>query len=241
MTALQRLMFRIANGVVVFSESEVSSIPNQNVFVAFSNYRDFDIFEKRIPFSERPVDIGFIGRFNKPKGVRRFAEAALALVEGNPNLTVRIVGDGPQYESVERMTANHDQVTLPGWIPHDEIATEYNRMQILVAPSKAEGLPTGLIEAMGCGVLVLATPVGSVGDLITDTETGFLLSARDPNTIVDRIEHVQNRNDLITISEQARKHVASVYSKQAAQERFSSITAELLPAPKLDSPKGGVD
>lgn len=227
LTLAQRGTFWAANGAVVFTECEVKSVRNENVFVAFSNYRDFDEFATQIPFDERPVDLGFVGRFNEVKGAIRVAKAAVTLVESEPELSVRLIGGGPHYDRVERLVAEYDRITLTGWVNHADIATEHNQIQLLVAPSKAEGLPTVLVEAMGCGVVVLATPVGSVADLITDGETGFHLPDRNPKTIVQTYNRIRDREDLASIGGRAREHVVRTYSKDAAQNRFAAITESL--------------
>lgn len=223
----QYVSFRAAHAVVVFSESEVASVPNDNVFVGFSNYRDFEKFTIRTEFEKRAVDIGFVGRFSEVKGITRMAEAAVALVESGSELKVHLVGDGPQYEQVERLVADYDQITLTGWVNHEEIVAEYNRIRVLIVPSTAEGLPTGVIEAMGCGVVVVATPVGSIKDLINHGETGFHLPNQCSEEIKRTYEQLRNRDDLATIGKQAREHVVANYSKETARDRFESITNSL--------------
>lgn len=224
----QYLAFRVAHGVVAFSDSEVKSVPNPNVFVTFSNYRDFEKFAIRVPFEERPFDIGFVSRFSKVKGINQVAEAAVSLVEENPEIKVRLVGSGPEYGGVEQRVAEYDRISLTSWVDHDKIGAEYNQIKVLVAPSKAEGLPTGLIEAMGCGTVILATPVGSVKDLIIPGETGFFLSDRSPEEIEKKFREIRNREDLPEIGEKARKHVVENYSKHSAQKNFERITQSLL-------------
>ena len=73
-------------------------------------------------------------------------------------------------------------VTLVGWISHDELPSYLNMLKLLVVPSYTEGLPNIVIEAMSCGTPVLATPVGGVPDLIEDGITGFILEDNFPET-----------------------------------------------------------
>ncbi|WP_435196356.1 glycosyltransferase family 4 protein [Natronomonas sp. EA1] len=219
--------FRAAHGVVVFTETEIPSVPNQNVFVAFSNYRDFDKFDISCPNNKRPINMGFVGRFSEVKGVVEVAKAAIILVNTNPDYQVRLVGEGPEFALVERLVSDYDRITLTGWVNHDTIAEEYNKMKVLVAPSKAEGLPTGLVEALGCGVVVAATPVGSISDLIRDGETGFLLSNTNPESIAECVKYINNRDDLSDIGRNARDHVVENYSKSAVTSAFESITESM--------------
>lgn len=226
-TALQWLSFRFADAAVAFTSHEAQDIPNDTVYISFSNYINFERFDIDTPFHRRKFNLGFVGRFTEVKGVETFTKAAKDIVEDNPNVRITLVGDGPLNDSVERIVNNHDQIELPGWIDNDELPSKYNQIQVLVAPSKSEGLPTVILEAMGCGVVVVSTRVGSVEEIIIDGKTGFLLDGRTKRELKRSFEKIWSRNDLEDISESARDSVVDRYSKSAAQERFERITRDL--------------
>jgi len=145
---LQWLSFWSADAAVVFSEQEVDSVPTECVFVSFSNYIDFDTFTIETPISERKFDIGFVGRFTEIKGVELFVEAAKEIIKDNPDTHVVLIGDGPLLDTIKQSVTDIEQIQLYGWIDYEQLPNKYNQIQFLFAPSKSEGLPTVLLEAM---------------------------------------------------------------------------------------------
>jgi glycosyltransferase involved in cell wall biosynthesis len=122
------------------------------------------------------VHILFLGRLGKRKGVPQLVQA-LHLIQRNGDWRATIAGDG-ETEAARSMIEDcgiADRIDLPGWVgPHD-VAGLIASADILVLPSFAENLPVSVIEGMAAGLAVLATPVGSVEDIIVDGETGLLV------------------------------------------------------------------
>lgn len=223
-TALQWLSMRFADAVVVFTPGEAQNVPNDTVHVAFSNYIDFDRFDVEVPFHQRKFDVGFVGRFTEVKGIETFSKAATELVDVHPDMEVTIVGDGPLTERIEQIVNDRERIELTGWINNDELPSRYNQIQLLIAPSRSEGLPTVLLEAMGCGVVVVAADVGSVSDVIEHGETGFLLEDASREEIAETFKEISKRDDLEEISRAGRDFVVDRYSRAAAIKRFEEIT-----------------
>jgi glycosyltransferase involved in cell wall biosynthesis len=228
LNVLQRLSFRLSHAVVVFSRSERHSIPNDTVFIAYSEYVDFDSFSHQKPHSEREVDIGFVGRFADTKGILSLEEASKNLTDKYPNLRVRLVGDGPRYEEVAERTREDEGIELTGWVEREALPEHYNDIRFLFLPSVGEGLPTTVLEAMGCGAIVVATPVGSLVDLIEDGHRGFSLNDNSVGTIEETYDQIRQREDLNVIAANQREFVVSNYSLTAAQENFQMITQQLV-------------
>lgn len=141
-------------------------------------YIDLNIFRPRE--SEKEYDLIFIGRLAENKGIDLFLETARRL-----GAKTAIVGDGPLKRKIESRIKNYEfggRVILRGWVEgSEEVAELLNRSRVLVMPSYNEGGPRVVLEAMACGVPVLATPVGIVPDIIKDGESGRIIdwSAKD--------------------------------------------------------------
>lgn len=226
LSVCQWLTFRIGDACVVFTESERCRVPNDTVFVAYSNYVDADLFAPDTSFEQREFDLGFVGRFSEEKQVREAATAIRSLVR-NAGLSACFVGDGELADEVNAMFDDSDDVAFTGWVDRSDLPTYYNRIKYLVHPSIADVLPTTVLEAMSCEAVVLSTGVGSLGDVIDDGETGFLLDDATPAAIRDAYSRAQTQNCL-TVSHQARQQILAEFSLTAGRERFAEITTALL-------------
>lgn len=123
-------------------------------------YVDLDVFK---PMNlSKEYDLIFVGRLEKNKGIDLFINAVKKL-----NTRTIIVGDGPLRKNIE-IKANKlkTNIYFHGWAKDShEVAELVNKSKVLVMPSYNEGGPRVVLEAMACGVPVLATPVGIVPDL----------------------------------------------------------------------------
>jgi glycosyltransferase involved in cell wall biosynthesis len=113
------------------------------------------------------------------------------------------------------------------WIPHDELPRYLNELKLLILPSYTEGLPTGVLEAMACGTLVLATPVGAIPDVIKDGETGFIMENNSPECIAENVEKVLNCPNLDEIVKSARELVVKEFTYETAVDRYRKMLSYL--------------
>ncbi len=122
-----------------------------------------------------PLRVGFLGRFDPQKQVERFVEIAEAL-RGRFQFSIcggEVLGK---------------PVNIPDWLaPQPPLQSRagldafYASIDVLIMPSRDEGLPLTILEAQRAGVVVLASNVGAVGEAIVDDETGIML---DPANVV---------------------------------------------------------
>ncbi len=124
-----------------------------------------------------PLRVGFLGRFDAQKAVDRFVEIATRL--RGPDFTFQICGSGV----LEGKTDFPDWLDIsPPVLDPAEISEFLSRIDVLVLPSRNEGLPLTILEAQRAGVVILASDVGAVSEAIIDGETGILLPA---NAVID--------------------------------------------------------
>ena len=229
---LEWITCRLADRVLVLSKGMVSPgdgwfSPGKRV-TANLNYIDCERFERGPPVSDRPCDLIYIGRFEREKGITKLAHALTRLVKRQPDVRVRLIGDGSLYDDVERILRDggaHEQVELTGWVDHDEIPSYLAESRLLVLPSESEGVPKTVLEAMACGTVPVATPVGGIPDIITDGETGMLLADNNPATIARALDRTLDRDDLNEMATRARAYVRDTHSFEATAERFQDLFA----------------
>ena len=110
------------------------------------------------------VSLGFVGRLVKLKGVDLLISAFADLVVENPHLTLQIVGDGEERNSLEKQVKNlglERKLQFLGFQDKEEIQHSLlPSWDIFVNPSLQEGLPTTVIEALFAQCITVATDVG---------------------------------------------------------------------------------
>lgn len=229
---LESVGYRLADAIVTYTPSMAGEMGldryGDKLYPNGARYVDTGRFRVDVPFERRENVVGYLGRLDEEKGIRALADA----VERLPDDTVfRFVGDGdlrPWLETRLGDAIADGRVELVGWVDHDDVPAELNRLRLLVLPSRpTEGLPTTILESLACGTPVLATPVSGTPDVVRDGDTGFLSADVRPPMLAADIERILERDDLAEISRRGRRLIESDYTFEAAVERYSRILADL--------------
>lgn len=120
--------------------------------------------------------VGSVGRLD-PMKAHDVLIRAIAQVEG---VKVVILGEGSQRSQLEQLASDlgvSDRLTLLGWVDHPR--TYLPEFDVMVLPSRSEGFPLAIVEAMLAARPVIATRVGSVAEAVIDGETGILVDKDD--------------------------------------------------------------
>ncbi len=147
------------------------------------------------PAAERTGrDLLFVGRLEERKGVNFLLDAVALLKARCSDVRLKIVGNGPQKEALERQTAAlslEAVVTFAGTKDEAGVAEALRHADLLVVPSLSEGLPVVIMEALASGVPVVASAVDGIPELVRDGETGWLVPPCDPRKLANGIEQLQ--------------------------------------------------
>lgn len=125
--------------------------------------------------SSQDLVVGAVGRIEPQKDPIAFVERFAEIATANQRLHLVWIGDGGMREELERSAAKYsDRMTLivDGW--RDDAGQRLAGFDIFALPSKFEGLPLALLEAMHAGLPIIANRTDGVGEAITHGETGFL-------------------------------------------------------------------
>jgi glycosyltransferase involved in cell wall biosynthesis len=132
----------------------------------------------------RPTSVGgghpvllFYGRWAPVKGVDRLAAALRALPHSR--YEVHLYGNGDRRWLLAQFDGLRGAVCIGGWLGGEAKLGELAGAAALIAPSRAEGFPTALVEARAAGVPVLASNVGAVPDALAGYETAVLVPPDD--------------------------------------------------------------
>lgn len=128
----------------------------------------------------------FVGNLLPVKGVNHLLTAFAEVTRRQADLHLYVVGDGPLRSSLEKQAAElgiNQQVTFMGRRPYEEIPLWINSADVVVLSSLSEGLPSILLESMGCGRPMVATDVGGISEILQHGKTGYLAEAKNPGQL----------------------------------------------------------
>jgi glycosyltransferase involved in cell wall biosynthesis len=110
-----------------------------------------------------------------------------------------------------------------------EIPELLNAMDIFVLPSLSEGLPMSVLEAMGCGLPVVATRVGGIPEVVVDGQTGLLVASEDAQQLARALETlVQQEDTRMTLGQQGRMRVVTHFSLHRMVQEYQTLYESLI-------------
>jgi glycosyltransferase involved in cell wall biosynthesis len=122
-----------------------------------------------------------VARLSPEKDITTLLHAAALAVAEDPSFRLEIAGDGPCMADLRRMAAD---LSLDGCVHFHgqvrEVPALLARAGLFVLSSRTEGVSLTLLEAMACGLAVVATRVGGNPEVVADGETGLLVAPGDP-------------------------------------------------------------
>jgi len=108
-----------------------------------------------------------VGRITERKGMDDLMRTARTLASRGANVEWLVLGDGPLYDAVQSTPL----INAIGRVPHGQMPDCYRAADLLVHPSRIEGLPNVLLEAAACGTPTVARAVGETGTVASETYT----------------------------------------------------------------------
>lgn len=158
--------------------------------------------------------VGFIGRLEKVKGGAEFVLSALSALETRQDLYFAVIGEGTQRGVLEAMVARSafaSHFRFCGFL--SDPAPLFSALDLYVLSSLDEGIPLTVLEAMSLGIPVVATSVGGVPEVITDSINGILVPSGDISALASAITRIFADNALRTgIIRKAKEEVDLKYN-----------------------------
>ena len=153
------------------------------------------------PQEEAGLRILCIGTLHEVKGQRHLVHACAELARAGVPFTCRLVGDGPDRIALERQAVDlgiSDRVVFDGLLTRAGVVDRLAEADVLVAPSvptargAREGIPVVLMEAMSCGLPVVASRLSGIPELVRDEETGLLVPPGDGTAIAAALRRLSD-------------------------------------------------
>lgn len=179
----------------------------------------------RAPSEDRRVRITFLGKIGPNKGTRQLIEA-LATLKDRSDWTATICGNGAVEESRDHADrlGIADRTSFPGWLDAQATTEQLRHTDIFVLPSFSEGLPMSILEAFAWGIAVVATPVGSIPEVIKHERNGLIVPVGDVPALGLALRRLVADGDLRrTLGDTARRDHAVRFDINVYIPRLAAI------------------
>lgn len=148
---------------------------------------------KKVGLSPSIKYLLFVGNLQVEKGLVYLLTALPKVAKSDFKLL--IIGSGPQEQIMRDLVESlniSSKVEFLGSLAHDQIPIYLNAVDALCLPSLREGCPNIVIESLSCGTPVLASNVGAVPDMITDSQKGIIVNSESSYAIANNIPRILN-------------------------------------------------
>jgi len=193
------------------------------------------------PSGSRPAQdrcIVTVGRLVEKKGTAYLIDAFARIAPHFPDLTCKIIGDGPLRGALEGTAESFGlggRIQFLGFVNNDEVRDHLRRATLFCLPSvtardgDAEGLGMVLLEAGACAVPLVGTRNGGIPEVIRDGENGLLVPERDPEALASALsESLSDEPMRRRIGEAARRDVEERFDIRTQTRRLEEIYGELI-------------
>jgi glycosyltransferase involved in cell wall biosynthesis len=177
---------------------------------------------------KRPVVIT-AGRLSREKGCDLLIRAFAGLADRYPDWRLLILGEGPQRSELERLIAElqmGESICMPGREknPYDY----YRRADLFVLPSRYEGLPNALCEAMACGMAVVAANCSpGVAEVVQNGVNGLLAEPENVDSLAAAMDNLMGDKDRRTVLGQKAHLSVEPYNLDRVMTLWENLIREL--------------
>lgn len=183
-----------------------------------------------------PVVVGSVGRLDAMKGYDVLLRAAARL----PDVRVVLVGEGGERAGLDKLGAElgiADRVELVGW--QAQPRRWLPAFDVFVLPSRSEGFPLAIVEAMLAGLPVVGTRVGSVAEAVVAGETGLLVDKDDVPALTAALGRLVGDPALrAAMGARGRKRAARSFTAETMVAQYVALWRQVLARPRTSRLRG---
>ncbi|WEU40357.1 MAG: glycosyltransferase family 4 protein [Candidatus Odinarchaeum yellowstonii] len=197
---LEKIVFRLCDKIISVVPPEyypnIRGFEPKTVFIPDTILTNTD---KRVRVKHSEKKIFFVGRLELEKNPFMFLKSILKVAEIRSDFKTLIIGSGKLEEAIRDFIKRNgldDIVELIKPMPHNKFINLLNECYLLVNSSYIELMPNTILEALACGVPVIAPAIGGIPYLLNHGYNGFLLKNRDQETLAKLINKILDDEQL---------------------------------------------
>jgi glycosyltransferase involved in cell wall biosynthesis len=170
----------------------------------------------------------FVGRLNEVKGVDILLQAWKQVCARFPAVQLWFAGDGPELENLQagaKESGIVSNVRFLGRTNQTDLPDLYRKAEVVVLPSRREGLPFTLLEAGACGAITIGTKIPGIPEIIQDGVTGLLVETESSGDLASAISQILEMpaEQRYRMKEAAYKNVTENFSEETMISSYFKV------------------
>lgn len=246
--AVERRIYRRMDAVVAVSREESDhllglGVPRQRLHLVANGIAAPDLPSRQevradLGLAGDAAVVGFVGRLVEQKNPLLLVHAFARVRRQLPKARLVLVGDGPLLPRVQAAAASLGVTESVMVLGHQDGQRTMPAFDVLALPSRYEGMPYVLIEALAAGLPIVATPVGGTGQTLRDGDNGVLCRESTPECLASAllaalVPTAQQR--MATASRRLARHFTRTAMCTATIDVYRAVTAA---APAVNEVRG---
>lgn len=241
---LDRFLSLFALRLIVVSEAVRKRFPwlKQDKIEIIYNGVDTEIFSPgsideslryKLGIKNNDIIIGAVGRISPEKGLEFLISAMPEIIKTYPKAKVLIVGEGNEkycsslQKTVNELHISFQNVIFTGFC--SDIFQVLRCVHIFCLPSLTEGFNRSLLEAMSCGLPVVATDIDGNREIVKDGINGLLVPSKDPNSLAYAIiKLIEDKDTSKRIGQRARQFIIENFSIEKNVKKTEELYKKIL-------------
>jgi glycogen synthase len=181
-----------------------------------------------------PIRLLSLGRITSQKGIDTLLEALGSDQLRDQNWHLDLGGIGPElskYQDLARKLGLLQKISFLGWVDRKDIRLVYDAADILVFPSRFEGMPNVVLEGVASGLPIVGTRIAGTEEIVRDGENGFLIEVDDQQALIGRIDQLINdEQQRLEMGKKARALAEEQWSWKARAKELEAVMESVLVA-----------
>lgn len=191
---------------------------------------DFSRLREKLELAETDIVLICIANLFKEKGIDYLLKALPAILENNKDVKLLIAGDGPLRDNLKNSS---NELNISGSVKFlgkiDNVEELLAISKIFVLPSLGEGLPFVILEAMAAGLPCVATNVGGIPEMITNSKEGYIVEPCDSKSLASAINKILANNETAKkMSNNARARIEEKFNLNIMIKKTLSLYNKVL-------------
>lgn len=228
---LRHYILKNAVGIVANSSGLAKASTNTDPFPVkvIPNGVDTDFFSPsaRTEKEDQIVNFLFVGRFQEQKNLFFLLDQFSNFIKNHPNVRLTLAGDGPLKQNLIKHASvlGIDKfIVWKPWTDRIGLKETYLTSDVLINPSLYEGMPNVVLEAMACGLPVIASNIMGNEELVHPGENGYLFDLKNPSGLQTCLHEIcSDSKNRIQMGLKSREIVIKYYSWEKVTDSYAEL------------------